>query len=92
MFSFREFKEKKEETKALEVVMKGMNLQSGGDFWTDFLSLCGNAGGMAELLDVPREKVTALAGRIARFKEMISDEGDEKEASKDRLMKTGGNL
>lgn len=92
MFSFREFQEKKEETKALEVVMKGMNLQSDGDFWEGFLSLCGNADGMAALLDVPREKITALSGRIAKLKEMISDEGGDKEASKDRLMKTGGEV
>lgn len=87
MFSFREFREKKDETKALEVVMKGMNLQSEGDFWDGFLSLCGNADGMALLLDVPREKVTALAGRIGRLKGMIGD--DDNQATKDRLIKTG---
>lgn len=87
MFSFREFHEKKDDTKAAEVVMKGMNLQIEGDFWDGFLSLCGNAEGMAKLLDVPREKVTALAGRIAKFKGMIGD--DEGHAVKDRLIKTG---
>ncbi|NBT58145.1 hypothetical protein EBT16_05110 [bacterium] len=90
MFSFREFREKKDETKALEVVMKGMNLQSDGDFWDGFLSLCGNADGMALLLDVPREKVTALAGRIGRLKGMIGD--DDNQATKDRLIKTGGEV
>lgn len=87
MFSFREFREKKDETKALEVVMKGMNLQIDGDFWDGFLSLCGNAEGMALLLDIPREKVTALAGRIGRLKGMIGDEEDQ--TTKDRLIKTG---
>ncbi len=87
MFSFREFREKKDETKALEVLMKGMNLQCDGDFWGGFLSLCGNAEGMALLLDVPREKVTALAGRIGRLKGLI--EGDKNHATKDRLIKTG---
>jgi hypothetical protein len=90
MFSFREFREKKDETKALEVVMKGMNLQSDGDFWDGFLSLCGNADGMALLLDVPREKVTALAGRIGRLKGMVGD--DDNQATKDRLIKTGGDV
>jgi len=87
MFSFREFREKKDETKALEVLMKGMNLQCDGDFWGGFLSLCGNAEGMSLLLDVPREKVTALAGRIGRLKGMIGDEGEN--VTKDRLIKTG---
>jgi hypothetical protein len=90
MFSFREFHEKKDETKAIEVVMKGMNLQNDGDFWESFISLCGNADGMARLLDVPREKITAVAGRIGKFKEMISD--DSERTVKDRLIKTGEKL
>jgi len=87
MFGFREFQEKKDEAKALEVVIKGMNLQIKGDFWDGFLSLCGNADGMASLLDVPREKITALSGRIGRLKGMIGDKEDQ--TVKDKLIKTG---
>lgn len=90
MFSFREFSEEKDEKKALEVVMKGINLQLEGDFWDGFLSLCSNAEGMSALLDVPKEKITALSGRVSKFKNMISDrDGKSDDPAKDRLLKTG---
>jgi hypothetical protein len=87
MRSFREFREKDEERKAKEVVLKGMNLQRGSDFWDDLLSLCGNAEGMSELLDVPKEKITALSGRINKIKSDL--DGDEEVNTKKRLVKTG---
>ncbi|NBT59638.1 hypothetical protein EBT16_12725, partial [bacterium] len=76
MLTFREFREsevEKEKEKALDVVRKGMNLQGDRDFWDDFLSLCGNSGGMAALLDVPREKITALGGRIGEMRRKVGE-------------------
>lgn len=87
MLSFREFRESKEDDKkALEVVRKGMDI--GDRFWDDFLSLCGNASGMSDLLGAPREKVTALGGRI---RGMISEikEKDSGSSKRDRMIKTG---
>lgn len=88
MRSFREFREKDEERKAKEVILKGMNLQRGNDFWDDLLSLCGNAEGMSELFDVPKEKITALSGRINKLKSDIGVD-DEEVNTKKRLVKTG---
>jgi hypothetical protein len=90
MLTFREFRESenvKDQEKALDVVRKGMNLQRGSDFWDDLLQLCGNADGMAALLDVPREKITGLAGRISKMIERVGDTDETN--SKDRLIKTG---
>lgn len=90
MLTFREFNEAqraRNEEKALEVVRKGLNLTRREDFWSEFLSLCGYADGMAGLLDVPREKVTALHGRITSMIEKVGS--TDRTKSKDRLIKTG---
>jgi len=87
MLTFKDFQKKKDDTKSLDVIRKGMNLQSSGDFWKDLLSLCGNAQGMADLLDVPKEKITALAGRVSTLRSKIEDSEDTN--IKDRLIKTG---
>lgn len=87
MLTFREFKESESEEKALEVVRKGMNLQRGDDFWSDLISLAGNAEGMASLFDVPKEKITALAGKINKLKSKIDTKQETK--IKDKLVKTG---
>ena len=91
MRTFKEFHESKEDSnedeKALEVVRKGMNLQRGSDFWSDMISLCGNADGMASLLDVPKEKITGLASKINKLKNKI--DSSDSESSKDKLIKTG---
>lgn len=92
MISFKEFRESEEsksEEKALEVVRKGMNIQRGKDFWSDFISLCGNADGMANLLDIPKEKVTALAGRVNSLKSKINPKETK---IKDKLVKTGDQI
>ena len=91
MLTFKEFTDSKDpskdDEKALEVVRKGMNMQRGSDFWDDLLSLCGNAEGMSALLGVPKEKITAMGGRINKLKEKAID--TDKTDSKDRLIKTG---
>ena len=94
MLTFREFRSSenleadiKGQEKALDVVRKGMNIQRGSDFWEDLLHLCGNSEGMAALLDVPREKITGLAGRLKKMMEKIGSTDETK--SKNRLIKTG---
>lgn len=93
MLTFREFSEsekEKGEEKALEVVRKGMNLQRGSDFWEDLLHLCGNAEGMAALLEVPRDRITGLAGRVSDLRKKIG-EADDASPNK-KLMKTGSGV
>jgi hypothetical protein len=91
MLTFKEFKESLDDDeikKTMEVVRKGMNLQGSGDFWDDFLSLCGNVEGMTALLGCPRESVTGLGGRI-RFMKSRIEEQDSKSSGKDKMLKTG---
>jgi hypothetical protein len=92
MLTFREFSEsegEKDREKAMEVVRKGMNLQGDRDFWDDFLSLCGNAGGMAALLDISREKVTALGGRIGELRRKVGEADGHDSGKNAKLVKTG---
>jgi hypothetical protein len=92
MLTFREFRDSessKEEEKAQEVVRKGMNLQGDSDFWDDFLSLCANASGMAALLDVSVEKVTALGGRIGKMRKAIGEKDGHDAKKNSKLIKTG---
>lgn len=90
MLTFREFKDSEEdrnEEKALKVVRKGINMQTSGDFWRDFLNLCGDSEGMAALLGVARDRVTGLSGRIERFMSMVED--SDSSPKKDKMIKTG---
>lgn len=93
MLTFKEYRDSKdeeEESKALEVVRKGINLQRGEDFWDDFLRVCGDSEGMAALLGVGRDKVTGLAGRVERLRAMVGD--SEKSSKKDKMIKTGNKV
>jgi hypothetical protein len=94
MITFKEFQDSdkglKSQEKALEVVRKGINLKPGDDFWEDFLNLCSNAEGMASLLDVPKEKITGLAGKINKLRGKVKDMDSTK--SKDKLIKTGSTI
>jgi len=93
MLTFREFSESeksKNEEKALEVVIKGLNLQRGKDIWEDLVTLSGNSEGMASLLDIPKEKITAFAGRINNLKSKVGNKTEAK--IKDKLIKTGDKI
>lgn len=89
MLTFKEFRESVgEESRAAEVVRKGMNLGGDRDFWDDFLSLCGNVEGMSDLLGAPREKITSLGERIRGMRKEIG-EASEGSSKRDRVIKTG---
>jgi hypothetical protein len=92
MLTFREFRESedsKSDEKALEIVRKGMNLQRGDDFWSDLISLLGNAEGMSSLLGVQKEKITGLASKINKLKSKINTKDTK---IKDKLVKTGDKI
>lgn len=91
MLTFREFKEslgKDDRKKALEVVRKGINLNSDGDFWDMFLSLCGDPEGMSALLGTSRETITGLGGRVRDLIKEIRDK-DSSETKRKKVIKTG---
>jgi hypothetical protein len=90
MITFREFNdlEKKDDSRAMEVIKKGMNLTKDGDFWDMFLSLCGDPEGMSALLGTSREKITGMDGKIRTMMKKIMDKDSSGEGRK-KMIKTG---
>lgn len=58
-------------SQAMEAIRSGMNLRKEdcGDFWDDFITVCGNADALSKLLDVPKETITGWPGKIRELKE-----------------------
>jgi len=81
-----------EETKSMDAIRSGLHIRKPecGDFWEDFISLTGNADAMAELLEVPREKVTSWASKIREMVDKVksSDEQDD-DSEKSEMIPTG---
>lgn len=88
---FRQYEDDRDDERALNLVRKGIDLQRGGDFWEDFLRLCGDSEGMASLLGVARDRVTGLSGRIERLRGVVGDT-KKKKGKRDRMIKTGGDV
>jgi hypothetical protein len=91
MQTFREFREslnKEDRKKALEVVRKGINLNSDVDFWGMFLSLCGDPEGMSALLGTSRETITGLGGKVRDLVKEIQNK-DSSDAKRKKVIKTG---
>jgi hypothetical protein len=63
------------ESKAMAAVRTGLNLKP--EFWDDFIQVLGNAEGLAELLDVSREKITGWAGKIRDILDQVQKSDDE---------------
>ena len=84
------------DTQAMEAIRSGLHLRKEGcpEFWEDFITVCGNADAMSELLEVPREKVTGWSGRI---RELVEDankkETEQKSISKkSKMIATGDKM
>lgn len=89
-YKFSEILESQENTKALDLVRYGNTLRNGecGNFWDDFISLLSNAEGMSQLLDVPKEKITAWAGYINELRKE-ADNLDSTSNKKNKIIKNG---
>ena len=70
-----------EESVAFRAIRNGMNLRKEdcGNFWDDFIQVCGDADGMSELLEVPKEKITGWPSKIKE----ILDKVDQKDNQED---------
>ena len=65
-----------EDSRAMKVVRVGMNLREAEDseeFWQDFISLCSDSEGMADLLGVKAAEVRRWAARIKDTIEQVKD-------------------
>lgn len=79
MINFKEFYESKnsqEESKSLSVVRIGNNIikKDCGNFWDIFSNLCSNTESMAELLEVPKEKVSSWTGKINNLRNDLNSD------------------
>lgn len=73
-----------EESKAMRVVRTGVGLRqskSCGNFWDDFIAICNDGEGLAELLNVPSEKVGSWASKIQEILDKV-ESADDQETSK----------
>lgn len=92
MRNFKEFCESKndqEESKSLDIIRIGNNVlkKDCGIFWDIFFNLCANTEAMAELLDVPKDKVSSWAGRINKFRSELNSD-NESSKTKNRIIRT----
>jgi len=82
------------EDRALNVVRAGRDLRKDDEtpFWDDFISLCSNEG-LAELLEVNREKLTSWPAKIREYLEKLekhhAESPDHEEETE--LVPTGDN-
>lgn len=89
--SFYEFIEElnnNDKDAVLNLIRSGNNLRKNdcGNFWDDFINLCGNSNAMSKLLGVPKEKITGLAEKINEIRQLINNKDSNK---KNRVLKTG---
>jgi len=72
---------------AKEVVKAGKNISE--DFWDNFNQVMGNAEGVADLLDVSKDKVAQWASKIKKVLDEIGQNEDEGAKDKAASVPTG---
>lgn len=85
-----------EETRGMHTIRSGMAMrdEDDGSFWEEFISLCNDADGMADLLGVKREAVTSWASKIRTALENVrrhDQQSEEKPDETETLLPTGDN-
>ncbi len=80
-----------DETKSMEAIRAGLNLRSsdGQNFWDDFINVCGNSDALAELLEVPKEKVTKWTSKIKETLDKVKNSDSEEGKDKSNVISTG---
>ncbi len=74
--------------KAVEIVRAGLNIDN--DFWDKFIQVIGNSDGVADLLDVPKEKIIGWSSKIRKIIDQINNHDDETaKEEKSKMMPTG---
>ena len=78
-----------EESTSMRVIRTGLSFD--GDFWENFKSLCNDADGLAELLEIPKEKITGWASKIDELIEKVQSKDGEADAEdkKSEVIPTG---
>jgi len=68
-----------EDSKSMQIIRAGKNLRKDDErpFWDEFMELCSNSEGMAELLGVDSSKVIAWPTRIREIMDKIQGHDQE---------------
>lgn len=84
-----------EDEKAISVIKAGLDLhpERAKTFWQEFIILCQNTEGMAELLGVSKDKARGFSSRIRYFLEQLEKRKHESPGFKEKkqLIPTGDN-
>jgi hypothetical protein len=82
-----------EDGPALAVVKAGKELRGEGEssFWDEFISLCSNSDGLADLFGVSKEKINSWPARISEYLDKIEQSSDGSVGDKEEkeVMPTG---
>lgn len=73
--------------KSIDVIKSGLNIDES--FWENFLLILNNGEGLANLLDVPYEKVITWNDKIKKALDQTKDNIETPEKKNDKIMKTG---
>jgi Sec7-like guanine-nucleotide exchange factor len=83
------------ESKGMQVVRKGLSLRNKDDnsFWDDFIQICSNTDGLAELLNVKKEVISSWTAKVKEAIASIEKHDQQTNTSQedDKLMPTGVN-
>lgn len=76
-----------DESRSMEAIRSGLNFrkENCGDFWEDFMNICGNAEALSELLDVPKEKITGWPSKIRDILQKVKDADSQEDSGKEML-------
>ncbi len=77
---------------AMDIIRSGLRLRgedSSRSFWDDFLQMCSNSDGFAELLDVRPEQVAKWTSRIREMMDKVEKSEEQDSADKKNILQTG---
>lgn len=83
-----------DEGKATQVIRAGLHLrdkEDGPSFWEDFMNICSNTSGLADLLGVREEDVARWATRVREALDQVEqrDQQDGSEEEEEEMLPTG---
>lgn len=82
-----------QDSRAMQVVRAGMNLRNPDDpaFWDDFMNLCSNSQGMAELLGVKESEIRTWSSKIRDIIRQVEemDQSNPEGENDQKVMSTG---
>lgn len=76
------------DSKSMNVIRTGLNLRSKqecGNFWDDFLQVCNNSDGMAELLEVRPDQIAKWTSKVRDMLDKATGSDSQGDGKKEML-------